>query len=223
MPSALGENGDFPTYRCNDGSNVNWNKPCPELKDPVDGIVWPDREFVRSKARQTYAYGIAYHMTGDSTLLCHAKAGVDFLRQNALDRDNGGAYSYWEQGEPAPAVLQRRSQDLAYLLSGLGFYYYLTRDKAVLDDVLALKDYIFETYYDPSIDLLRWVIQTSPDKDQPNQKELVAQLDQIYGYMLWLTPVLPEPYRSQWQSELTHLVHIIIEQFYSPRINFFWG
>ncbi len=229
MDIALGEPvGNFPTYRCNDGSLYNPSSPCPELKYAAPGIVWvePDyRDYVRAKSRQVYAYGVAFHVTGDETYLNYAQAGSDYLRKYALDRQNGGAYTYWHEPEhlPGPEKLQRTSQDLAYALSGMGFYYYLTRDPAVLEDIIQLKDYIFDTYYNPVLDLVNWVKEPSPDGDQTNQKELVAQLDQIYGYMLWLTPTLPEPYQTQWKGELNHLAHIIINQFYSPKQNLFWG
>jgi mannose/cellobiose epimerase-like protein (N-acyl-D-glucosamine 2-epimerase family) len=223
-PAAL----EFSTYRCNDGSLVDLDNLCPELRDPVPGIVWLDREFVRAKARQVFAYGIAFHLTGDLQLLAHMEKGVDILL-DAIDRDAGGVISYWQRQpdgswsrEPSPP--QRRSQDMAYALAGLGFYYYLTRDEAVLKEVLAIKDYIFQTYEDPEWGLLGWVKETSPDGDQPDQRELVAQLDQVYGYMLWLTPTLPtEALRRQWYDDLTRLANLMVEQFYSPRVNLFWG
>ncbi len=243
--------GNFPTYRCNNGSLFNPNhKSCPELekantcchceedcpsfcedgyKEKVGCLVDFEKEYVRAKARQTYAYGVAYHLTGDQRYLNYAKEGVYFLITNALDRENGGAYSYWDiqedgQSEPGPAVLQRTSQDMAYAVSGLAFYYYLTRDEEVLEHVVALKDYIFKTYYDKSLDLMKWVREDSPDGiDTTARKELVSQLDQIYGYMIWLTPVLPEPLQSAWKKDMVHLAHIIIEQFYSEEYGLFWG
>ena len=226
METALGQPvGNFPTYRCNDGSLYNPNRPCPELQFPAPGIVWLDRDYVRAKSRQVYAYGIAFHLTGDETYLNYAKAGVDYLRSYALDQQNGGAYTYWLEPDhnPNPPVKERTSQDLAYALTGMGFYYYLTREPAILKDIVRLKDYIFETYYDRELDLITWVKEESPDKDQPNQKELVAQLDQVYGYMLWLTPAMPEPYQTAWKKDLTHLAQIMVDQFYSPKQNIFWG
>lgn len=228
--TALGQPmGNFPTYRCNDGTLYDPESPCPELQYAAPGIVWinePDfREYVRAKSRQVYAYGVAFHVTGNQTYLDYAKAGSDYLREYALDKENGGAYTYWHEPEhsPGPEKLQRTSQDLAYALSGMGFYYYLTRDPAVLKDIIQLKDYIFATYYDQDKELIDWVKEPSPDKDKTNQKELVAQLDQIYGYMLWLTPTLPEPYQTAWRKDLNDLAHIMISQFYSPKQNLFWG
>ena len=223
--------GNFPTYRCNDGSLLNLKFPCPELANPdpsVRDIIKLDRDYVRMKARQVFAYGIAYHMTGDRKWLDYCRAGMTYLRDFALDRRKGkprGAYSYF-QGEnrvPGPSAPQRTSQDLAYAVTGIGFYYYLTRDPQALKLVRDLKDYIWATYYDRGRDIIMWVQEKSPDDDTPEQLELVAQLDQVYGYMLWLTPALPAHDRALWSEDLRHLARIMITQFFSPRENMFWG
>jgi mannose/cellobiose epimerase-like protein (N-acyl-D-glucosamine 2-epimerase family) len=232
MPEALGKPvGNYPTYRCNDGHLFDPAKPCQELADPdpsVKGIIKLDRDYTRMKNRQAYAYGIAYHMTGNPEYLRLAKAGSDWLRQYALERKNGkivGAYTYFKEPDrkTGPASTQRTSQDLAYAATGIGFYYYLTRDPAVLKDVVALKDYIFQTYYDAGRDILTWVKEPSPDGDKTDQLELVAQLDQVYAYMMWLTPALPEPLRAQWKKDLQHLAYIMIGQFFTPREDMMWG
>src|SRR5580700_9821888 len=63
--SALGEPmGNFPTYRNNDGSLVDPKHLHEEFLHVVPGIVWLDREHVRSRSRQCFAYGVAYHLTG---------------------------------------------------------------------------------------------------------------------------------------------------------------
>lgn len=228
--------GNYPTYRCNDGSLYNMVEPCPELENPVPGIVKPEREYVRAKSRQIFAYGVAYNLTGKRKYLKLAKAGVDYLRSHALAPE-GGAYTYFEDGVGLPSEARRISQDMAYAVAGLGFYYYLTRDTDVLADIVALKDYIFETYYDEEWGLLAWahedyVDYVNPDgteeKVSTQQRELVAQLDQVYGYMLLLTPTLPEtfngqPLRSKWEDDLVHLATIMAEQFYTPDNNIFFG
>ena len=89
-PAALGNPvGNFPTYRANDGSLVDPEHLPPELAHADPGIVKIDRDYVRSKSRQTYAYGVAYHMTGEEKFLVYAKAGADWLIANALDKDGG--------------------------------------------------------------------------------------------------------------------------------------
>lgn len=65
MPSALGNPiGNFPTYRCNDSLLNN----CRELDlNSVDSWIINQtdslkREFIRTRSRQTFFYGVAYHL-----------------------------------------------------------------------------------------------------------------------------------------------------------------
>ncbi|MDJ0677655.1 MAG: hypothetical protein QNJ36_20105 [Calothrix sp. MO_167.B42] len=233
-----GINGNFATYRCNDGSLYNPSAPCTELADPVPGIVNLDREYVRSKSRQVFAYGIAYNLTGNSEYLQHAKDGVDFLKTYALDNSGlDGAYTYFDANDPTfagkPGPENRVSQDMTYALSGLTFFYYLTRDPDVLQSIVNVKDYIFNTYYDKEWDLMAWVKQSFVDDGtevSSEQRELVAQLDQVYAYMMLLTPILPTSFgidginlKEEWEKDLIHLATIMSEQFYAPDKNFFWG
>ncbi|MEO0970601.1 MAG: hypothetical protein AAFX80_20310, partial [Cyanobacteria bacterium J06639_18] len=216
--TALGTNGNFPTYRCNDGSLYDPDQPCEELADPIPGIVKLDREYVRAKSRQVFAYGVAYNLTGNSKYLAYAKAGVDYLRANALiDHGKGGAYTYFDkEGIGKPEKAKRISQDMTYALSGLAFFYYLTRDSDVLQDIVNVKNYIFDYYYDQEWDLMSWtkvdyIDYKNPDgtveKVSSQQRELVAQLDQVYAYMMLLTPILPTKFngvklKKKWEKDL---------------------
>lgn len=98
-------------------------------------------------------------------------------------------------------------------------YYFLTHDKTVLHHIIQVKDYIFETYFDEGKGYVTWL----PKGNMDNSVEIVAQLDQIYAYMLFVTPSLPEPYQSEWKKDLKNLVDILIYRFYSERYEFFWG
>jgi hypothetical protein len=35
-------------------------------------------------------------------------------------------------------------------------------------------------------------------------------------YLVLLTPMLPEPFQSEWKASLLQLCHVMIDQFYSP-------
>ena len=94
-PDALGTPvGNFPTFRCADGSAYREAAPCPEL---ARGPRWIrdelPRAYTRMKSRQTFTYGVAYHVTGEERYLEYARAGVQWLRQNAYDRTSGSAIS----------------------------------------------------------------------------------------------------------------------------------
>jgi mannose/cellobiose epimerase-like protein (N-acyl-D-glucosamine 2-epimerase family) len=224
LPDAWGTpRGNFPTFRCNDGHLPSAVKPCPELAEAPAWIKEnADRDFVRMKSRQTYFYGVAYHLTGDPKMLALARDGVNYLREHALEKATGSAISYWEKGVPGPPVLERTSQDLAYAQLGLAMYYYLTRDEAVLADILRLKAHIFGQYWKADWGMLRWVAQ-DPKGIEDQRQELVAQLDQINAYLLLLTPILPEPHRAQWKKDLVTLAHVMIEKFFAPERHLFWG
>lgn len=221
-PAALGTPvGNFPTFRCNDGGPFDRAAPCPELADPPPWIARElGRDYTRMKSRQTYLYGVAYHLTGDERYLAAARAGVIWLRAYAYRPD--GAVSYWEDGKPGPAAEQRTSQDLAYAQVGLAFYYYLTRDPAVLADLTRLERTIMTRYWNG--EQLRW---TLADGDQPGESarlELVSQLDQINAYMLLVAPLIEDDAVARtWRTDLLTLAHVVQERYFAPEHGMFWG
>jgi len=224
VPAAWGTpRGNFPTFRGNDGSAVDWAKPPEELATAPGWIRENfERDFVRMKSRQTYFYGVAFHLTGDPKMLALARAGVTFLRKRALDPVSGSAVSYWEKGIPQPEVLARTSQDLAYAQLGLAMYYYLTRDEAVLRDIRKLKRHIFTQYWNPQWQALRWVVKVGPQGEHLRQ-ELVAQLDQINAYLLLLTPLLPKADQREWTADLKRLALVLVRDYYDADRQQFWG
>ncbi|WP_133510888.1 AGE family epimerase/isomerase [Candidatus Thiosymbion oneisti] len=272
QPSAYGDPiGNFPTYRCNDGCELEneccklenercklenerckleGGKLCAAFSQLGKDDEWITsalhKDYVRMKSRQIFAYGVAFHMTGNPKYLILAKMGVEYLRTHALDPASGSMVSYWEHEEeicheeesddekkkcreekirhPGPPQPQRTSQDLAYGLQGLAFYYYLTRDKTLLPDILRIKDHIMGHYYSAEWDSMRWVPKSALGRSsEEERKELVSLLDQVNAYMLLLAPILPEPFSSQWKRDLKDLCRIMREQFYSAEHNLFWG
>ena len=224
LPDAWGNpRGDFPTFRGNDGKVIDWTKPPEELATAPGWIKETfGREYVRMKSRQTYFYGVAYHLTGDPKMLELARDGAAFIRKQALDPKTGSAVSYWDKGEAKPEVLARTTQDLAYAELGLAMYYYLTRDEATLRDIKKLKRHIFTQYWNPEWQALRWVKKASPDGEHLRQ-ELVAQLDQVNAYMLLLTPILPEADRKEWTADLKRLAQAMVKDYHDADRHLFWG
>lgn len=227
-PDALGEPlGNFPTFRCNDGSAYERAAPCPEMRELPD---WISRElgieYTRMKSRQTFVYGVAFHITGDERFLTYARAGVDWLRRHAYERDTGSAISYVQEGVAGPPPAQRTTQDLAYAQLGLAFYYYLTRDPAVLDDMSRLREHIMTTYWEPSWGMLRWVREdpNPGDGDDAARQELVAQLDQINAYLLLVARLIPDgPLARTWNDDLVRLAQVVKERFFAAEQGVFWG
>lgn len=220
------EDGLFPTYRTNEGVKLsaekeNWPE---EFKaaladENTAGLVQPKYNFIRAHSRQTYAYGIAFHMTGNTRYLELCRKGALAL-VDAMDGNYGMFVK--KRKDTAEWDSQRRkrtSQDLAYGLTGLGMYYFLTHDRGIMHRIIQIKDYIFSTYMDDGKGYLTWL----PKHENDEQIQIVAQLDQLYAYMLMITPSLPEPYQSIWKKDMKKIADILITQFYSEKYQFFWG
>ncbi|MFN7986869.1 MAG: hypothetical protein U0529_05320 [Thermoanaerobaculia bacterium] len=222
-PEALGSPiGAFPSFRCDDGSLVQPDLPCGELLIAGPWVTSQlGKEFTRMQSRQTFFYGVAFHLTGEERYLALAKAGVEHLRAHALDRAERSAVSWWKDGEPHPPVEARNSQDLAYANLGLAFYAYLTRDPAVLADALLLYDGIFARFDDPALGMLRWA--AGGVGGERARVELVAQLDQVNAYALLLASVAPEPHRSRLRADLARIARILIDRFWSEELGLFRG
>jgi len=222
--------GNFPTFRANDGSVIDPKNPPPEFRDIPDTETWlkprVGRQYSRMMGRQIFAYCVAFHMTGDEKYLDLAKKGTDYLLENMVDKD-GRFYTWMENGKGYPEKAENRiSQDMTYALLGPAMYYYLTRGKEILNVLLKTERYIFDSYKFPDADQLRWVIENYTDLDETDtttQKELVAQLDQIYAYMLLTTGILEDPYRKAWLNDMLMLAHTIKDDYFSPENNMFWG
>lgn len=253
MPSALGKSKSepFPTFRCNDGlaygepscefaaiKLINQYVRNNEKKDgPLEWLSGPNnelfnRQYIRMHSRQTYAYGVAYHLTGDAKYLKLAHRGVQWLLANAIDKEHGGSYTYMDASKGNPGYTLRTSQDQSYTMMGLSFYYYLTRDPEVFNALTQLKNDVLKTYLSPNWEggrIVKWMLETkqepvptclstipAPDKGSSEQKELVALLDQVNAYMLLTTQTAPTPADHElWLKDLHSLAETIRDRFYN--------
>ncbi|MEZ4364611.1 MAG: hypothetical protein R3B48_30830 [Kofleriaceae bacterium] len=228
-PTALGSpSGNFPTFRCNDGRAYDRAAPCADFAAPPPWIAAElGRDYTRMKSRQTFVYGVAFHLTGEERYLEAARAGVAWLRAHAYERD-GSAISYWEGDQPGPPRPQRTAQDLAYAQVGLAFYYYLTRDPEVLADLARLERTVMTEYWQPSSapggGMLRWMLADGDTPGEAGRQELVAQLDQLNAYLLLVTPLLEDPQlAATWRKDLLTLATVVKEQYFAPELGLFWG
>jgi uncharacterized protein (TIGR03437 family) len=222
VPAALGSPlGSFPSVRCDDGSLLDYKKPCPPIAG--NSYLLTPAQYLVSVSRQTYGYGVAYHLTGDPKYLGYMKAGIDYIRQNAVDRTGGGMFTMLDLGANTwgPRRELRNPQELGYGLLGLAMYYYLTRDDQVLPDIFAIKNYIALSYYNQALGTMQWMLQND-GAQRFDQKQLVADLDQMNTYLVLLAPILPEPQHTEWQQTLALLSHSILGTFYSPGDNLFF-
>lgn len=214
-PAALGSPlGNFPSTRCDDGSLINYSMPCTPIGS--SSYLMTPSQYLVTLCWQTYGFGVVYHLTGDSLYLQYMKAGVDHIRQYFFD-PAGGMFTSRNinTGVMGPARETRNTQELGYSLLGMAFYYYLTRDATVVPDMARMNDYIFTNYFNPSLGAIQWQLSGS----SALQKHLVGDLDQMNTYMVLTTPLLPEPYQTQWKQRLAMDARSILGVYYSPMDN----
>ena len=135
MPEALGEPlGNFPSWRGLDGE-----------------LLAEDRRGLSTLARGVYGYSVAFLLTGEPRYLTYAKAGIDWINAHARDAEHGGWYGQLNKdGSPFAPKDPKRVFDVASLGLAFGMYYNVTRDPEVEADLLEVRDFIFEHYYDPA-------------------------------------------------------------------------
>ncbi|MDR0610972.1 MAG: hypothetical protein LBG58_12740 [Planctomycetaceae bacterium] len=230
METALGgsERGNFPSYRDNKGQLIDWSKPMDQQPQEIQGgvylkLIFPERECLRTRSRQILGYSIAYLLTGEEKYLDYAYAGIDynFLQKGRYyNEEDGSLAGYYDT--KTKKYVAGTSQDWAYGLCGPALYYYVTKDERVLPLLLKSQKKVFDVFFDPSFGMFRWV--TEPTEDGlPDQREIVSNLDQVYGYMLMVYRSLPPAEQEIWKKQIHDLALILLKEFYGSREGFFWG
>ncbi|MEM1024589.1 MAG: AGE family epimerase/isomerase [Myxococcota bacterium] len=217
MEYARGEPvGNFPTYR-----NMRGEPTANSARRP------------RMLSRQTYAYAMGYALTGDEQMLALAQAGAEWLMTHAPDEANGGYHAVLDASGEGASSECKTAQDAAYVMLGVGAYYFITRDPEAEAFILEGRDLLFDpdVYWDAENERIRDAVahddlsteidvngSCSPDGGW----ELVAQLDPINAFMLLTQPVLSTAERrAQFLSDLRTLSQTMVDDFFEDGI--FWG
>jgi hypothetical protein len=179
-------------------------------------------QYVVSLSRQVYAYCVAFHMTGDTKYLDYARAGIAYLLANAFDPNGGIAeYQDLDSNQWLPAAPYRDPQQLAYGLVGMSFYYYLTRDPGILNQIDAVRTYIRDNYWNQDLSAMQWLLQDY-EGTSATSLQLVATLDQLNTHMAMIGRFVPGRLGLDWRSDACRYAHSIIDVYYSPPQNLFF-
>ena len=90
-------------------------------------------------------------LTGEERYLTYAKAGLDWINTKAKDPVHGGYFGELDvAGVPVNRAANKDVFDLASLGLAYGMYFNVTRDPAAEADLLAVRDLLFDKYYDPA-------------------------------------------------------------------------
>jgi mannose/cellobiose epimerase-like protein (N-acyl-D-glucosamine 2-epimerase family) len=213
MPAALGDPvGNFPTKRGMDGR-----------------VLLPAERRPRMIARQVYVYSMAFLLTGDATLLGHARAGTHWLIEHGQD-PRGGCHARLTIAGDAAGADPKTAQDTAYCALGPAAYFFVTRDPDAEAFVLGLRDLLFdpEVFWDAANGRIRDAVSADlsaeEDVEGDGGWELVAQLDPINAFLLLVQPVLTqEVRRTQALADLQTLGDTLVAHFLDEPRGVFWG
>lgn len=196
--------GNFPSQRCNDGRAFQADSPCAEIAE----IPWltKDRQHLVALSRQIYAYGVAFHMTGDVRFLDLAEAGLRHQLAHFVEPNTGIFFEQIKGSDLTPEPSAQTSQVQAYGLLGLSFLYYLTGSEDLLQTILDVQRAFKDRFFDPDRGLYIF-----PGDDQPS---LASQLDHLNAYMRLIAPLLPPDARQSWQTEMVRISEGLRSSFY---------
>lgn len=224
--------GNFPNYRNTKGEiltyeNFDFHKIPKELShfliEQNDSLR---RSYIRMNSRQIYSYCVAFNLTGNEAYLKNAKLGIDYLLENG-GYSTGSPFTYWQNSKGIPEKYKATTQDLAYSLTGLSMYYYLTRDAIALENILKVKDFVISEYYYNSqlqekTKLIMWVKENS-NEGTVEDKRLLGVLDQLNAYLLFMTPLVPDDLTENFKEDIKNLAYSLKDNFYDEKYNLFWG
>jgi len=88
-------------------------------------------------------------LTGEEKYLGYAKAGLNWINTKARDQVHGGYFGELDvNGDPVDPQGNKDVFDLASLGLAYGMYFNVTRDPAAEADLLAVRDLLFDKFYD---------------------------------------------------------------------------
>ena len=202
MPTALGDPvGNFPSFR---GATASCSR---DRQQPNRGLS--------TLARGVYGYSLAFMLTGEERYLTYAKAGIDWINAKAKDPVHGGYFGLLKaDGEPVDALANKDVFDLASLGLAYGMYFNVTRDPAAEADLLAVRDLLFDKYYDPAgnrvKDTLTYDLLTEVDPGT-NGGDITDLLVPGTALLLPYVDLLSDPgRRAQFRDDLRRVTDILI-------------
>ena len=215
-PVALGDPvGNFPTFLGRSGEVLPENT--------TRGLV--------ALSRRVYGYCVAFMLTGNSRYLTYAKDGLDWIEAHAADPVYGGYYGQLDSnGDPVDPLADKDVSGLAAVGLAYGMYFNVTRDPAAEAHLLAVRDLLFDKYYDAAGNRVRDALTYDLSKevdDGNNGGDLGNYLSVVTNIYLANTPLLTDPARrAQFRSDTRRLTQSLIDNFQATGPAnpwWFWG
>jgi len=135
-------------------------------------------------ARHLFSYSVAYMLSGKDDYLAIASNTKDYLLSHAWDKEYGGWFDALTRDGNA-AERGKSTFVQVYVITGLTMYFFVTRDKEVLDYVNRSNDLLEKNVWDHSLggyydDIAQdWSVNSEV-------KSFASQLAPVSGYLLYL-------------------------------------
>ncbi|MBA3772082.1 MAG: hypothetical protein H0X13_06250 [Ramlibacter sp.] len=180
--------GNFPSYLCDDGTPMTHEQIVERTAGEPSWIRDYARfEYCRTRSRNLFGLCAIFHATGDRRVLGLMRQTMAFIRDRVL-RPDGTFVHAWDRTTGADHEDDPNSQEFALLMQGFAFYFFLTRDPGVLEDIWALFGRLDREYRCP---LDPFLFTWAPASRGEERRDLRGVLDHLNSYMLLLSPVLP--------------------------------
>ena len=187
------------------------------IPDVLRGNAWlaRNRRSVSTLAQGVSGYALAFMLTGQERYLIHARAGLDWIEASAADDEYGGYFGELRaDGTPVDPLADKDVLDLASVGTAYALYFDATRDPEAEDTLLAIRDLLFERYYDASEnrvkDALSYDLENEVDTGNDGG-DITDLLVPGTGMFLPTAALLTDPVRrAQFKYDLRNLTESLI-------------
>lgn len=204
ITSDAAQGGDFPGRLCNDGSFPVSGETCSGVS--ARNATNAEQTLV-AHSRQVFSYAVGYHMTGDTTYLELAKAGLEYQIATFYDAETG-LYNEVLASDASVKTATTDSQKQAYGLLGASFYHYLTGDEGIYEHIDAVSGAIFDGFSIGDGGYARSLTDVDP------AESLAVHLDQLNAYMTLLGASVPLADRDGYVAQAYETAQYLIENYY---------
>jgi cellobiose epimerase len=184
------------------------------FKTYLDGEWKPtqdSRKYPSMISRHIFGYAVAYLLTGENKYLDIARDAKGWLIDNCWDREFGGWFD--ELDEMGNPVLETKNMFVqVYAITGLAMYYFVTRDRHVLEyidhsnQLLEARawDKVYGGYY--NVMSRNWTVAD-------NRKTFAAQVAPVSGYLLFMYLATGD---EQYIDQSGRIMDVVLDKMADP-------
>lgn len=172
-------------------------------------------------SRITWFFANAYTLLGDKELLSYARHGYEFLKNNCIDKENGGVFwSLTYDGKPEDTTKHTYNQ--AFSIYALSSYYEASKDEEALELAKQLLELIEEKCTNENGYMEAFTREFKPeDNDKLSENGVIAE--KTMNTLLHVFEAYTELYRvskdARAKERLEWMMELMAERIYNPALH----